>query len=106
MNKYGPDWKAIFVGDATMSQFEISEVGGSIEHWNEEPGELWLRRLLARFPDVIWLNPVPAERWMQTPSIRMTYQLLEGRMFPLTVDGLDEAMKLLRQGRQAPSRRH
>jgi len=106
MNTYGPDWKAIFVGDATMSPFEITEVGGSIEHWNEEPGELWLRRFLATYPDAVWLNPVPPERWMSTPSIRMTYQLLEGRMFPLTVDGLDAAMKLLRQGRQAPSRVH
>ena len=104
LNTYGADWKVIFVGDATMSPFEISEVGGSIEHWNEEPGELWLRRLLARFPDVIWLNPVPAERWMQTPSIRMTYQLLERRMFPLTIDGLDAGMKLLRQGRQSLAR--
>ncbi|RZO34671.1 MAG: VWA domain-containing protein [Rhodospirillaceae bacterium] len=106
MNTYGPDWKAIFVGDATMSPFEITEVGGSIEHWNEEPGELWLRRFLATYPDAVWLNPVPPERWMSTPSIRMTYQILEGRMFPLTVDGLDAAMQLLRQGRQAPSRVH
>lgn len=106
MNTYGPDWKAIFVGDATMSPFEITEVGGSIEHWNEEAGELWLRRFLATYPDAVWLNPVPPERWMSTPSIRMTYQILEGRMFPLTVDGLDAAMKLLRRGRQEPSRVH
>lgn len=104
LNTYGPDWKLIVVGDATMSPFEITEIGGSIEHWNEEPGELWLRRFLTRFPDAIWLNPVPSQRWMQTPSIRMTYQLLEGRMFPLTIDGLEQAMKLLRQGRQAVTR--
>ena len=104
MNTYGPDWKAIFVGDATMSPFEITEIGGSIEHWNEEAGELWLRRFLGTYPDAVWLNPVPPARWMSTPSIRMTYQLLEGRMFPLTVDGLDAAMKLLRQGRQSSSR--
>ncbi|MEC7491004.1 MAG: hypothetical protein VYA17_15605 [Pseudomonadota bacterium] len=101
MNTYGSDWKAIFVGDATMSPFEITEAGGSIEHWNEEPGELWLRRFLSTYPDSVWLNPVPPERWMSTPSIRMTYQLLDGRMFPLTVDGLDSAMKLLRQGRKS-----
>ncbi len=101
MNTYSSDWKVIIVGDATMSPFEITEVGGSIEHWNEEPGELWLRRFLARFPDAVWLNPVPSQRWMQTPSVRMTYQLMEGRMFPLTIDGLDGAMRLLRQGRQA-----
>lgn len=106
MNTYAADWKAIFVGDATMSPFEISEIGGSVEHWNEEAGEIWLRRFLAKFPDAVWLNPVPPDRWMATPSIRMTYQLMEGRMFPLTVDGLDEAMKLLRQGRQAPVRTH
>ena len=104
MNTYGPDWKAIFVGDATMSPFEITEIGGSIEHWNEEAGELWFRRFLGTYPDAVWLNPVPPARWMSTPSIRMTYQLLEGRMFPLTVDGLDAAMKLLRQGRQSSSR--
>lgn len=101
MNTYSSDWKVIFVGDATMSPFEITAVGGSIEHWNEEPGELWLRRFLAKFPDAVWLNPVPSQRWMQTPSVRMTYQLMEGRMFPLTIDGLDGAMRLLRQGRQA-----
>lgn len=104
MNTYASDWKVIFVGDATMSPFEITEVGGSIEHWNEEPGEIWLRRFLTHFPDAIWLNPVPSQRWMQTPSIRMTYQLLEGRMFPLTIDGLEQGMKLLRQGRQAVAR--
>ncbi len=106
MNTYSADWKVIFVGDATMSPFEITEVGGSIEHWNEEPGETWLRRLLSTYPDTVWLNPVPPERWMSTPSIRMTYQLLEGRMFPLTVDGLDGAMKLLRQGRQSSKNYH
>ena len=92
MNTYGSNW---------MSPFEITEAGGSIEHWNEEPGELWLRRFLSTYPDSVWLNPVPPERWMSTPSIRMTYQLLDGRMFPLTVDGLDSAMKLLRQGRKS-----
>lgn len=104
LNTYGPDWKAILVGDATMSPFEISEVGGSIEHWNEEPGELWLRRFLGQFPDSVWLNPVAPEHWMSTPSIRMTYRLMDGRMFPLTIDGLEAAMKLLRQGGQARPR--
>ena len=106
MNTYGPDWKVIFVGDATMSPFEITEAGGSIEHWNEEPGELWLRRFLLTYPNAIWLNPVPPERWMATPSIRMTYQLLDRRMYPLTVDGLDAGMKLLRQGRNEVKRLH
>ena len=106
MNTYGPDWKIILVGDATMSPFEITEAGGSIEHWNEEPGELWMRRLLTTWSDVVWLNPVPPDRWMGTPSIRMTYRLLDGRMFPLTVDGLDAAMQLLRRGRQASTGVH
>ena len=106
MNTYGSDWKVIVVGDATMSPFEITEVGGSIEHWNEEPGEVWLRRFLECFPDAVWLNPVPADRWMGTPSIRMTHRLMDGRMYPLTIDGLEAAMKLLRQGRQALSRSH
>lgn len=100
MNTYGPDWKVILVGDATMSPFEITEIGGSVEHWNEEPGELWLRRFLESFPSAVWLNPVPPERWMATPSIRMTYRLMGGRMFPLTIDGLEAATKLLRQGGQ------
>ena len=101
MNTYGPDWKIIFVGDATMSPYEISEVGGSIEHWNEEPGEIWLRRFLAAYPNTVWFNPAPLERWMPTPSIRMTYRILDGRMFPLTIEGLESGMKLLRQGGKA-----
>jgi len=98
LNTYGPDYKVIVIGDATMSPYEITEIGGSIEHWNEEPGELWLRRLLEFYPDAAWLNPVPPERWMRTPSVRITQQIMTNRMFPLTYDGLDEAMKMLRKG--------
>lgn len=98
MNTYGPDYKLIFVGDATMSPYEITEVGGSIEHWNDEPGELWMRRMLELYPDAVWLNPTPAERWMNTPSVRVMHQIMKGRMFPLTVEGLESAMKVLRQG--------
>ena len=98
MNTYGPDYKVIFVGDATMSPFEITEVGGSIEHWNEEPGEIWMRRILEMYPDAVWLNPVAQERWMNTPSLRMLHQLMGGRMFPLTIEGLEAAMKVLRKG--------
>lgn len=98
MNTYGPDYKVIFVGDATMSPFEISEVGGSIEHWNEEPGEMWMRRMLEMYPNAVWLNPVAQERWMNTPSLRLIHQLMGGRMFPLTVEGLEGAMKVLRKG--------
>ncbi len=98
LNTYGPDFKVILVGDATMSPFEITEAGGSIEHWNEESGEIWLRRLLACYPDAVWINPVPVERWMSTPSLRLTYQIMSRRMYPLTLEGLDSAMNLLRRG--------
>lgn len=98
LNTYGSDYRVIFVGDATMSPYEITEVGGSIEHWNEEPGELWMRRLLEFFPNTIWLNPVPAQRWMQTPSLRMTHQIMRGKMYPLTIEGLEAGMKVLRAG--------
>jgi hypothetical protein len=104
MRTYGPDFKVIWVGDATMSPYEITELGGSIEHWNDEPGETWLRRVLDFYPDSIWLNPVPVERWMSTPSLRITHQLMGGRMFPLTPDGLDAGMKVLRKGTPALSR--
>jgi len=101
LNTYGPDYKTIFVGDATMSPFEITEPGGSIEHWNEEPGEVWLRRMLACYPDAVWINPTPAERWMATPSLRLTHRIMGARMYPLTLEGLDAAMNVLRKG--APS---
>ena len=102
LNTYGPDYKVIFIGDATMSPYEITEIGGSIEHWNDEPGELWLRRILEFYPDSVWLNPVPPERWTRTPSLILTRQIMAGRMFPLSLDGLDQAMKVLRKG--TPSR--
>ena len=95
MRTYGPDYKLILVGDATMSPYEILHPGGSIEHWNEEPGEAWLRRLLASYPRHAWLNPQPEDRWEWTPSLNMTRNLLEGRMYALTIDGLDQAMRSL-----------
>ena len=90
-----PDYKLIFVGDATMSPYEITYPGGSVEHWNEEAGAVWLRRLLSAFPKSTWLNPEPRERWDYTPSIAITRELLEGRMFPLTLAGLDDAIDAL-----------
>jgi uncharacterized protein with von Willebrand factor type A (vWA) domain len=105
LNTYGHDYKVIMVGDATMSPYEITEIGGSIEHWNDEPGAAWMARLLAHYPDTVWLNPVPPGRWLHTPSVQMTYKLVEGRMFPLTLDGLDDAMGLLRRHAAAPPRR-
>jgi uncharacterized protein with von Willebrand factor type A (vWA) domain len=95
-HKYAADYKLVLVGDATMSPYEIAYAGGSVEHWNEEPGAVWLKRLLNTYPKAIWLNPEPEQRWNYTPSIRMTQELMEDRMFPLTVAGLDEGIRRLR----------
>jgi uncharacterized protein with von Willebrand factor type A (vWA) domain len=95
MRTYSHDYKLVVVGDATMSPYEIVQPGGSIEHWNEEPGAAWMKRLLANYPHHAWLNPEPRERWDYTPSIRITRELFEERMFPLTLEGLDRAMRSL-----------
>jgi hypothetical protein len=92
---YAGDYRAVFVGDASMSPYEISHPGGSVEHWNEEPGEAWMRRLIEHFPKAVWLNPVPEPHWGHTHSIKMIRGLMEGRMFPLTIQGLEEAMRAL-----------
>ncbi|HTQ13261.1 MAG TPA: VWA domain-containing protein [Rhizomicrobium sp.] len=95
LHKFPHDYKVIFVGDATMSPYEITYPGGSVEHWNEEPGALWLDRVAQIYPHVVWLNPVAAKHWEYTPSIGLIGQILEGRMFPLTLGGLDAAMREL-----------
>ncbi|MFQ5609273.1 MAG: VWA domain-containing protein [Woeseiaceae bacterium] len=95
-HKYGSDYKLVFVGDATMSPYEIVYAGGSVEHWNEEPGAVWIQRLLNTYPKAIWFNPEPRNRWDYTPSIKLTRELLEDRMFPLTIAGLDDGIKALR----------
>ncbi len=95
MHTYGPDYKLIFVGDASMSPYEISMVGGSVEHYNEEPGYVWGQRLLETYKNAIWLNPTPQNWWNYTHSIGMVQQIMEGRMFPLTLEGLDEGIQLL-----------
>lgn len=95
-HKYGADYKLIFVGDATMSPYEIVYAGGSVEHWNDEPGAVWIKRLLNTYQKAIWLNPEPEERWAFTPSIKLTNELMDKRMFPLTLDGLDKGIKALR----------
>jgi uncharacterized protein with von Willebrand factor type A (vWA) domain len=94
-HKYGPDYKLVFVGDATMSPYEIVYAGGSVEHWNEEPGAVWIKRLLSAYPKAIWLNPEPRQRWDFTPSIKLTRELIDDRMFPLTISGLDQGIKAL-----------
>jgi hypothetical protein len=95
MRTYDHDYKLVIVGDATMSPYEIVQPGGSIEHWNEEAGAAWMRRLLSNYPHHVWLNPEPRDRWDWTPSVKITRELFEDRMFPLTLDGLDRAMKSL-----------
>ncbi len=94
-HKYGADYKLIFVGDATMSPYEIVYPGGSVEHWNDEPGAVWIKRLLNTYPKAIWLNPEPQSRWEYTPSIKLTREIMDDRMYPLTLAGLDEGIKAL-----------
>jgi uncharacterized protein with von Willebrand factor type A (vWA) domain len=96
LRTYNRDYRVIFVGDATMSPYEITQPGGSVEHWNAESGETWMKRLVATFPRMVWLNPEPVDRWGYTPSIRITRELIGDRMFPLTMDGLDRGMRSLR----------
>lgn len=95
LHKYGPDYKVVFVGDASMSPYEVAVPGGAVEHWNKESGEVWLRRLTDQFPKSVWLNPVKEQYWGYTQSIHMIRQIMENRMFPLTLNGLDDAMKAL-----------
>ncbi len=93
LHTYGPDYKLVFVGDASMSPYEVSHPGGSVEHWNPEPGAAWLERLLTHWPHAAWLNPLPEGQWEWTQSVRMIRQLCNNRMFPLTLDGLERAMR-------------
>jgi len=95
MHKYASDYKLIFVGDATMSPYEIVYAGGSVEHWNEEPGAVWMQRLLGTFPKAVWLNPESRDRWDYTPSTKLVRELIDDRMYPLTLAGLDDAIKKL-----------
>ncbi len=95
LHTYPPDYKVIFVGDASMSPYEIAYPGGSVEHWNEEAGQVWIQRVADTYRSVVWLNPVPERHWSYTPSIQLLQQLSSSRMFPLTLGGLDSAMKEL-----------
>ena len=95
MRTYGPDYKLIFVGDASMHPFEINQRGGSVEHLNDETGAVWLQRLCAQYRHCAWLNPVEARRWSQFASIGLVSQIMEGRMYPLTLAGLDEMTREL-----------
>ena len=95
IRSYGADYKVIFVGDASMSPYEITHAGGSVEHWNQEPGEAWIRRVTDHFHRCVWLNPVPQDHWSQTTSIGIMRQLVTERMFPLTLGGLEQATRAL-----------
>ena len=95
LHKYGADYKVIFVGDATMAPYEITNPGGSIEHWNEEAGSLWMKKITTIYDKVTWLNPVPSEHWDYSASIDITRTLIEDRMYGLTLKGLEDSMSYL-----------
>ena len=95
LNKYAGDYKVVFVGDATMAPYEITHAGGSVEHWNEEAGAIWISRFMGWYDKIVWINPTPQETWEYSTSVAMTQELVEGRMFPLTIRGLEEGMNLL-----------
>jgi uncharacterized protein len=95
LHKFPHDYKIVFVGDATMSPYEITYPGGSVEHWNEEPGAVWLQRVAQVYERLVWLNPTPRTHWDHTPSIQVVREIIGDRMFPLTIQGLDSAMREL-----------
>ncbi len=95
INTFGSDYKIIFVGDASMSPYEIIYPGGSVEHWNEEPGIIWIKRMLSNFSNLIWLNPVAEKWWVNSQSTTIIKDIMKGRMYPLTLDGLDFGIREL-----------
>jgi len=96
LHKFPSDYRIVFVGDATMSPYEVTYPGGSVEHWNEEPGAVWLQRVANVYERLVWLNPTPQAHWGHTPSIQLIREIVgEKRMFPLTIEGLDGAMREL-----------
>ncbi|MEQ8822806.1 MAG: VWA domain-containing protein [Filomicrobium sp.] len=97
LNTYPADYKVVFVGDASMSPYEIVIPGGSVEHMNPEAGSVWLQRVTDIYSSCVWLNPVPEEQWRWTQSIGMINELIGGRMFPLTIDGLERAIRELKR---------
>ncbi len=99
LHKFGHDYKLVFVGDAAMSPYEITHPGGSVEHFNEESGAVWLHRLTTTYPAAVWLNPVREEQWGYSQSAKIIRDLLNDRMYPLTLAGLDDAMRELTRKR-------
>ncbi|MEO0485026.1 MAG: VWA domain-containing protein [Pseudomonadota bacterium] len=98
LRTYGPDYRCIFVGDASMSPYEVAIPGGANEHWNEEAGQVWLTRARNQWPAHLWINPVPEKWWGYTQSIDMIRTIFEQRMVPMTLDGIDAGMRLLSRG--------
>lgn len=95
LRKFPHDYKVVFVGDASMSPYEITHPGGSVEHWNEEAGAAWVQRVAEIYEHIVWLNPTPERQWSHTPSIALLKQMVGDRMYPMTLDGLERAMKEL-----------
>ncbi len=95
LNKYAGDYKVVFVGDATMAPYEITHAGGSVEHWNEEPGVAWMNRFTDAYEKLVWINPTPRETWEYSSSVAMTQELVNGAMYPLTIRGLEDGMSAL-----------
>lgn len=95
LHKYAHDYKVIFVGDATMAPYEITHAGGSVEHWNEEAGALWMQRVIDTYDKVIWINPTPGDTWEYSTSVALTKKLVDDQMYPLTIRGIEEGMNYL-----------
>lgn len=95
LHKYGADYKVIFVGDAAMAPYEITHPGGSVEHWNEEAGAAWMQRFREKFRKLIWINPYPRDTWHYTASTTLVRELVDDKMYPLTLAGLEEGMRYL-----------
>jgi uncharacterized protein len=95
LHTFGPDYRVVFVGDAAMSPFELTHPGGSVEHWNEEPGLLWLKRVSDTYEKSVWINPTNPKYWHYTPSTDLVARNFGQRMFPLTLEGIDLAVKAL-----------
>ncbi len=95
LNRYARDYKVVFVGDATMAPYEITHAGGSVEHWNDEPGALWMNRFMESYDKLVWVNPTPRETWDYSTSVAMTRELVDDKMYPLTISGLEGGMGYL-----------
>ena len=95
LNKYARDYKVVFVGDATMAPYEITHAGGSVEHWNDEPGAMWMNRFMESYDKLVWINPTPRETWDYSTSVAMTRELVDDQMYPLTISGLEGGMGYL-----------